>query len=157
MINTLSLKRTGLSSSYSKSMPITSLVNFLIGRDYRFPSSLKNKTVLDIGAGCGETIFYFALQGCRNFIAVEPNTHAADLLRKNTENNSLNIKVYNDIFRPSHLNEVFDFIKCDCEGGEAIPLGKHKSKKSVSDLIVNCLLCWYRCKHPNTGYTASSY
>jgi ribosomal protein L11 methylase PrmA len=97
-------------------------------RDYKFPSSLENKTILDIGAGCGETIFYFALQGCRNFIAVEPNTQAADLLRRNAENNSLNIKVYNDIFRPSHLNEVFDFIKCDCEGGEAILLEQEISK-----------------------------
>jgi hypothetical protein len=100
-------------------------------RDYKFPSSLENKTILDIGAGCGETIFYFALKGCRNFIAVEPNSQAADLLRNNAKSNSLNVKVYNDIFRVSHLNEPFDFIKCDCEGGESILLNQKISKPIV--------------------------
>lgn len=56
-------------------------------RDYKVPFSLKNKTILDIGAGCGESVFYFALKGCRNFIAVEPNTQCANLLRKNAKNN----------------------------------------------------------------------
>jgi hypothetical protein len=97
-------------------------------RYYKFPSSLKNKTLLDVGAGCGETIFFYALKGCRNFIAVEPNIQCANLLRKNAKNNSLNVKVYNDIFREKHLNENFDFIKCDCEGGESILLEKEISK-----------------------------
>jgi hypothetical protein len=92
------------------------------GRDYKLPFSLKDKTVLDVGAGCGETIFYFATKGCRNFIAVEPDKECANLLKKNAIQNSLNVKIYNDVFRKAQLNEEFDFIKCDCEGGEAILL-----------------------------------
>jgi 2-polyprenyl-3-methyl-5-hydroxy-6-metoxy-1,4-benzoquinol methylase len=124
---------------------ITEFINWR--RDYKFPSSLTNKTILDIGAGCGETIFYFALQGCRNFIAVEPNTQAADLLRMNGENNSLNIKVYNDIFRTSHLNELFDFIKCDCEGGESILLEQEISKPIALEVHGLDLIKKFQKKH----------
>ena len=116
-------------------------------RDYKFPSSLKNKTILDIGAGCGETIFYFALKGCRNFIAVEPNTQCADLLRKNAENNALNIRVYNDIFRKSHLNGNFDFIKCDCEGGESILLEEEISKPTSLEVHGLDLIKKFQEKH----------
>jgi hypothetical protein len=111
------------------SIVITELINWK--RDYKFPSSLKNKTILDIGAGCGESIFYFALKGCRNFIAIEPNTECAKLLEKNAEHNSLNVKVYNDFFNRSHLAETFDLIKCDCEGGESILL-EHQISKPIS-------------------------
>ena len=127
-------------------------------RDYKFPSSLKNRTILDIGAGCGETIFYFAIKGCRNFIAVEPNTQCADLLRKNAENNSLNVKVYNDIFRKSHLNENFDFIKCDCEGGESILLEQEISKPISLEVHGLDLIKKFQEKHfkkvtnPNDNY-----
>jgi hypothetical protein len=92
------------------------------GKDYKLPFPLTDKTVLDVGAGCGETILYFASKGCRNFIAVEPNKECVELLQKNAANNSLNVRIYHDVFRPSHLKEKFDFMKCDCEGGEAILL-----------------------------------
>jgi hypothetical protein len=116
-------------------------------RDYRFPSSLKNKTILDIGAGCGETILYFALKGCRNFVAVEPNTRCANLLRKNAEKNGLNVKVYNDIFRKSHLEEKCDFIKCDCEGGESILLEEDLSKPIALEVHGLDLIKKFRQKH----------
>lgn len=116
-------------TAHYASIIITELLNWK--RDYMFPSSLKNKTILDIGAGCGESIFYFALNGCRNFIAVEPDPECADLIKKNAEHNSLNIKVYNDYFNKSHLDETFDFIKCDCEGGESILL-EHQTAKPIS-------------------------
>jgi hypothetical protein len=124
-------------------------------QDYKFPFSLKNKTILDIGAGCGETIFYFALKGCRNFIAVEPNTQCADLLRKNAENNSLNVKVYNDIFRKSHLNEPFDLIKCDCEGGESILLEQEISKPIALEVHGLDLIKKFHEKHYKTVRKAS--
>lgn len=92
------------------------------------PFSLKNRTVIDVGAGCGETIMYYALKGCRNFIAIEPNPCYADLLMKNSERNCLTVKVHNDIFRKEHLEEQFDFMKCDCEGGESILLQQEKCK-----------------------------
>ena len=116
-------------------------------RDYKFPSSLKNKSILDIGAGCGETIFYFALKGCKNFVAVEPNTRCANLLRKNAERNSLNVRVYNDVFRKSHLKENFDFIKCDCEGGESILLEEELSKPIALEVHGLDLIKKFREKH----------
>jgi hypothetical protein len=114
-----------LTAKYAKIF-IQELINW--ERDYKFPSTLKNKTILDIGAGCGESIFYFALKGCRDFIAVEPNVQCADLVQKNAENNYLNVRVYNDVFLKSHLKETFDFIKCDCEGGESILLEQEITK-----------------------------
>jgi hypothetical protein len=116
-------------------------------RDYKFPSSLENKTILDIGAGCGETIFFFALNGCRNFIAVEPNPQCADLIRKNAEKNSLNVKIFNDTFRKNHLNENFDFIKCDCEGGESILLEEEISKPIALEVHGEVLIKKFQEKH----------
>ena len=124
-------------------------------RDYKFPSTLKNKTIMDIGAGCGESIFYFALKGCRNFIAVEPNTQCANLLRKNAKNNSLNVKVYNDIFRKNHLDEPFDFIKCDCEGGESILLEQEISKPISLEVHGLDLIKKFQEKHFKTVTNAS--
>jgi hypothetical protein len=116
-------------------------------KDYKFPFSLKNKTILDISSGCGETIFFFALKGCKDFIAVEPNAQCADLLRKNAENNTLNVKVYNEAFCKSHLNEKFDCIKCDCEGGEAILLEREISKPIALEVHGLDLIKKFQEKH----------
>ena len=97
-------------------------------KQYNPPFSPTNKTIMDVGAGCGETIFYFALKGCKDFIAIEPNPQNADLIRLNASRNSLNVKIYTDIFRRCHLDEHFDFMKSDCEGGESILLEPEKCK-----------------------------
>jgi len=116
-------------------------------KDYKFPSSLKGKIILDIGSGCGESIFFFALKGCRDFIAVEPNPQCADLIRKNAERNSLNVKIFNDIFRKNHLNQNFDFIKCDCEGGESILLEEEISKPIALEVHGEVLIKKFQEKH----------
>jgi hypothetical protein len=97
-------------------------------RHYKPAFSLKGKTVIDVGAGCGETILYYALKGCRNFVAIEPNAECAALIKSNAESNGLKVKVYNDLFQKNHLAEQFDFMKCDCEGGEAILLEQEIGK-----------------------------
>jgi hypothetical protein len=127
-------------------------------RDYKFPSSLKDKTILDIGAGCGETIFFFALKGCKNFVAVEPNPRCANLLQKNAKINSLNVRVYNDVFRKSHLKENFDFIKCDCEGGESILLEEEISKPISLEVHGLDLIKKFREKHfKNVSTSKANY
>jgi 2-polyprenyl-3-methyl-5-hydroxy-6-metoxy-1,4-benzoquinol methylase len=98
---------------------------------YRPPFPLENKTVIDIGAGCGETILFFALKGCRNFIAIEPNEKCVDMIQQNAKSNGLNIKTINDCFKPEHLELSYDYIKCDCEGGEEILLGKKNKPVSL--------------------------
>ena len=94
------------------------------GSHYRPPFPLENKTVMDIGAGCGETILFFATKGCCDFIAIEPNATCAELIKQNAELNRLKVEIINDVFKPEHLELNYDFIKCDCEGGEEILLGK---------------------------------
>ncbi len=91
-------------------------------KHYGLPSSAKDKTILDVGAGCGEPIFYYVLKGCRSFIAVEPDKTCANLLRQNAEENKLNVKIYNEALKKDHLGENYGFMKCDCEGGEALLL-----------------------------------
>ena len=100
-------------------------------RHYKFPSSPKGKTILDVGAGCGETILYFALKGCRNFVAVEPDKTCVRLLKENAEKNGLNVKIHNEVLKKEHLGEDYDFVKIDCEGGEALLL-EHEVDKPVA-------------------------
>jgi 2-polyprenyl-3-methyl-5-hydroxy-6-metoxy-1,4-benzoquinol methylase len=52
------------------------------------PFSLKGKTVLDVGAGCGETVFLFFLHGAKKVIAIEPNVKAVKYLKENAKKNN---------------------------------------------------------------------
>ena len=41
---------------------------------------LKEKTVLDVGAGCGETVLFYILHGAKKVIAIEPEAKAVECL-----------------------------------------------------------------------------
>lgn len=47
---------------------------------YLPPFPLYGKTILDVGAGCGETAFFYILYGAKKIIAIEPDVKALKCL-----------------------------------------------------------------------------
>lgn len=82
--------------------------------------SLKDKTVLDLGAGCGETAYFFLRYGAKQIFSVEPDPIAFRFLRKNIETNHWNVVPIREPFRIEQFELArFDFIKMDIEGSES--------------------------------------
>jgi tRNA G37 N-methylase Trm5 len=80
--------------------------------------SLHRKTVMDVGSGCGETVFFYLKQGASKVIAVEPNTTAISFLKENCKINRWNVEVIPKTFSLDLFKIPFDYIKMDCEGCE---------------------------------------
>ena len=86
--------------------------------------SLEGKTVLDVGAGCGETAYFFFEHGAKEVIAVEVDPIQVGLLKENSEQNgwtsaNRSMKIIPRAFEVGDLaTEKFDFAKIDIEGGE---------------------------------------
>ncbi len=83
----------------------------------------RGKTVLDVGAGEGETVELYRLLGARKFICVEPDPRRAARLRDNSNMNGWDAEVHEEPFSLKFLGERFDFMKMDCEGCERALLG----------------------------------
>lgn len=84
--------------------------------------SLRGRTVLDVGAGCGETALFYYHHGASRVIAVEPEPSLVPLLRKNKDHNRWNMEIVERPFDTSMLSWTFDFMKMDCEGCETLLL-----------------------------------
>lgn len=82
------------------------------------------KTVLDVGAGEGETVELYRTLGAKNFICVEPDPRRAARLRENSAKNGWEAEVCEEPFSPKFLERKFDFMKMDCEGCESALVGK---------------------------------
>ncbi len=82
------------------------------------------KTVLDVGAGEGETVELYRLRGAKKFICVEPDPQRAAALRENSSRNGWEAEVHQESFSLKFLEMPFDFMKMDCEGCETILLGR---------------------------------
>jgi hypothetical protein len=81
--------------------------------------SLKDKVVLDVGAGCGETALFFLSHGAKKVVCIEKDHKCFDLLKKNLQD-GLRIEAINESFKLDHLRQFrFDFAKIDIEGGES--------------------------------------
>ncbi len=70
--------------------------------------SIEGKTVLDAGAGCGETAFFYLNHGAKHVICVEPPGEALQMLKKNFGSDS----------RVTIVESSVDLIKSDIEGAE---------------------------------------
>ncbi len=86
---------------------------------YLPPWPLYGKTVLDVGAGCGETALFYYYHGAEKVIAVEPEPSLAPLLKRNGDRNHWNMEIIARPFDESMLGRRFDFMKMDGEGCEA--------------------------------------
>jgi hypothetical protein len=82
----------------------------------------KDRTVLDVGAGCGETAYFFIAKGATKVICLEPDHKACEILRRNVQTNNWPVEVIEEKFGPKHLNLKYDVAKIDCEGGERFML-----------------------------------
>ena len=80
----------------------------------------QNATILDAGAGCGETAWFFFNEfKAKKVICVEPNKDRFNLLESNAKSNNWNVELINDIIRPEHIERKdIDFMKMDIEGAE---------------------------------------
>lgn len=81
------------------------------------------KTVLDVGAGEGETVELYRLRGAKRFICVEPDPLRAAKLRENSSRNGWDADIFEEAFSLKFLERTFDFMKMDCEGCESALLG----------------------------------
>jgi predicted RNA methylase len=81
--------------------------------------SLENKTVLDIGACCGETANIYLKAGAKKVICIEPDHERLKCLDFNRANLCWNVEVISEKANPKHIIESKpDLIKCDIEGYE---------------------------------------
>jgi SAM-dependent methyltransferase len=83
------------------------------------PIPVKGKIILDVGAGCGESAFFYFRNGARKVICVEPDAPAVECLRENSKRHKWNVDIVPELFNLSMLNEcTFDLLKIDIEGSE---------------------------------------
>lgn len=79
--------------------------------------SLKEKTVLDIGIGCGESGIFYLSHGASRVIGIENNEDAAKFAIRNLR--KFNTEIIHEPFNLQHLKIPHDFVKIDIEGGES--------------------------------------
>lgn len=83
-----------------------------------YGSDFKDKVILDVGAGAGETASFFFNRGAKMVIAVEQNPNALTYLRKNRTVNGWTLPIIESAFKLEHLSLPHDYMKMDIEGGE---------------------------------------
>ncbi len=102
-------------------------------KKHYLPISLRNLTVLDIGAGEGETARLFLDNGAAKVICIEPSYEAFIILRRNAVSHP--IVPINKSFEMSDLvTQSFDFLKMDIEGYEECLLGTKLSCPAVIEV-----------------------
>ena len=75
MLSTLSL------DDYARDLLYTELEQF--EKYYLPPFSLQNKIILDLGACCGETAYFFLQKGAKKVICIESDSKRAKLIQEN--------------------------------------------------------------------------
>ena len=98
------------------------------------PFSLKGATVLDVGAGCGETALFYFIHGVDRVICVEPNSDLSNIIGENSRANKWNVEVLARPFDLGMLSLKIDFMKMDCEGCEAQLLSADKLPACVMEV-----------------------
>lgn len=83
------------------------------------PVDVKGRTVLDVGAGVGETAAFFLSRGAKEVVCVEPDRQAFGLLLRNRHVNNLDVIALNKKFDLGQLDIPHDFLKMDIEGAES--------------------------------------
>ena len=78
---------------------------------YYLPKDIKGKVVLDLGAGCGETIQFYLLHGASQVIAIESDIEKMKYIRNNFKEEIIKRKVI-------AIRINIDLIKSDIEGSE---------------------------------------
>ena len=101
-----------------------------------YGNNFKNKIVLDVGAGAGETASFFFNRGAKEVIVIENNLDAFRFLLRNRLVNNWNMKIIYSRFDVGFLELEHDYMKMDIEGGE-IELLKYEGKLRPCSLEVH--------------------
>lgn len=96
------------------------------------PINMKGLTVLDVGAGEGETARFYLEHGAKKVLCIEPDKTCFKKLKENAIGKP--IKCYNERFSLDDLKLPFDFMKMDIEGYEEELLGTPNEKPCVIEL-----------------------
>jgi SAM-dependent methyltransferase len=97
------------------------------------PISVRNMTILDVGAGEGETARFFLEKGAAKVICIEPSHESFKYLKRNAVSHP--IVPINKFFEMSDLvTHPFDFLKMDIEGYEESLLETELSKPAVVEV-----------------------
>jgi SAM-dependent methyltransferase len=80
---------------------------------------LRGATVLDVGAGCGETAAFYFEKGAKKVICVESDPRCVRMLEFNRLVNDWNLEIVHSAFDPTILGRrEVELAKFDCEGCE---------------------------------------
>jgi SAM-dependent methyltransferase len=97
------------------------------------PVNVKGLTVLDVGAGEGETAKFYIEYGAKIVVCIEPNKNAFRNLKNNAEKHK-EIKAINKSFSLSDLSINHDFLKVDIEGYEEQLLNTELERPALIEL-----------------------
>jgi hypothetical protein len=98
------------------------------------PFSIKGMTVLDIGAACGDTAFFYFSHGAARVVGVELDDKRAKVFSENAKRLHWDADIISGPFASSQLSMPHDFLKVDCEGGEVCLLEVDSLKPMVVEL-----------------------
>jgi SAM-dependent methyltransferase len=115
-------KENWVLSSYGFHILFTGLPDW---EKHYLPLDIRNKTILDIGAGEGETAFFFLSHGATKVISIERDAHVFKMLKNNALRHPKIIPI-NKAFTLSDLEIKADFAKIDIEGYEEVLLSLDK-------------------------------
>jgi predicted RNA methylase len=94
--------------------------------EYYLPIPVRGLTVLDVGAGEGETARFYLEHGAKKVLAIEPDEACFVRLKENAVGKPL--ECFNRRFCLDDLKLQFDFMKMDIEGFEeallSVPIQK---------------------------------
>lgn len=96
------------------------------------PVDLRGKTVLDVGAGEGETAYFFLLYGAKKVVCIEPDEKSYAMLIKNAKGKK--IQCLQKEFQLTDLELPHDFMKMDIEGWEYLLLQTELKTPAVVEL-----------------------
>jgi len=100
---------------------------------YYLPINLEGKVVLDVGAGEGETAYFFLKHGAKQVVCIEPEPKAFSILLLNAKSHPQIIPI-KKCFELADLDQQHDFLKVDIEGYEEILLQKSLQKPAVVEV-----------------------
>jgi tRNA G37 N-methylase Trm5 len=97
------------------------------------PINVEEKTILDIGAGEGETAYFYLQNNAKKVVCIEANPDAFSMLVKNALNHQ-QIEALNEPFKKAHLKIPHDLMKMDIEGYEDKLLTTTPPKPSIIEV-----------------------
>ncbi len=104
------------------------IFDVFINEEYKF-LNVKDKIVIDIGASIGDSSIYFALNGAKKVIGLEPYPYPFSFAKRNVEENNLNDKI--EILNAGYGEEGEIIVDVDKITNDAMNLVPSKSGKKI--------------------------